>query len=62
MIKFDFVLSDEDASNLIDILNNAAAHALFCGVEDPINITYYREHSAYIKSIIKKVLDGNVRI
>ena len=71
MIKFEFILNDRDASNLIDILNNEHVRILehaqtfikpvMDGV-DQLNYDWYVGHAGYLKSLKDTVLAGNKQV
>ncbi len=68
MIKFEFTLNDQDASNLIDILHNEKVRTLATAQNfikkdmnavDQANLDWYNGHAAYLQSLKEKVLAGN---
>lgn len=74
-IKFEFILSDEDASNLIDILHSEQVRALARAREfmvneapgdvttvDRYNSAWYNAHADYLQLLKEKVLAGNTRV
>ncbi len=70
-VKFEFTLSDIDASNLIDILQNAHVRALDnarkciklkVSAMDQADIDWYNRHADNLKELKQKVLAGNVRV
>lgn len=71
MIKFEFTLSDIDASNLIDIIHSAKCKALSDASQfikssmtraDQANLDWYNGHADYLEGLKQKVLDGNRRV
>lgn len=70
-VKFEFTLSDVDASNLIDIINNEKVRALTRAREflagsvtrvDRANADWYNGHADYLEKLKQKVLAGNTRV
>ncbi len=71
VVKFEFTLSDQDASNLIDILQNEQVRALDRAREflagrvtrvDQANADWYNGHAEYLEGLKQKVLAGNTRV
>ena len=71
MIEFEFTLSDKDASNLIDIIQNAIFNAKFKATKfikpsmtatDQANVDGYNRHADYLEELKQKVLEGNHRV
>ena len=74
MIKFEFILNDQDASNMIDILENEYVrileHAQTFIKPDITDMTrvnqanhdWYIGHAAYLKSLKDTVLAGNKQV
>lgn len=67
-VKFEFTLSDIDASNLLDVIHTAKAKALqdaqkFLAPEmtrvDRANYDWYIGHAEYLEGLKQKVLVGN---
>lgn len=67
-VKFEFTLNDRDASNLIDIIQDAATRALQEGQKfikqdmtrvDRANLDWYTGHADYLEGLKKKILAGN---
>ena len=70
-VKFEFTLSDQDASNLIDILQGEQARALSKSMKfinarmsktDQANLEWYNGHAEYLERLKLKVLEGNMRV
>lgn len=66
-VKFEFVLSDVDATNLMDILQSAKTKALVeagkCLImNNQSGANWYNSHADYIEEIKQKVLAGNTRV
>lgn len=70
-VKFEFTLSDQDASNLIDILQGEQARALSKSMKfinarmsktDQANLDWYNGHAEYLERLKLKVLEGNKRV
>ena len=70
-VKFEFTLSDVDASNLISILHDEKVRALARAQEfikpqmtkvDQANLDWYNGHADYLEDLKKKVLAGNTRV
>lgn len=70
-VKFEFTLSDIDASNLIDILQNEKARVLAKGMDfikpemtnaDRLNLNWCNSHAEYLEGLKQKVLAGNTRV
>lgn len=70
-VKFEFTLSDVDASNLIDIINSEKVRALSRAREflagsvtrvDQANADWYNGHADYLEELKQKVLAGNTRV
>ena len=70
-VKFEFVLNDVDASNLISILQDEKARALARGMDfikpemskaDQANLDWYNGHAEYLEGLKQKVLAGNTRV
>lgn len=70
-VKFDFILSDVDASNLIDIIHSAKCAALEkaqdfintnMSATDRANMDWYNGHAEYLEGLKQKVLAGNTRV
>ena len=66
-VKFEFVLNDVDATNLIDILQSAKTKALVEAGKCLVNnnqsgSNWYNSHADYIEEIKQKVLAGNTRV
>ena len=66
-IKFEFTLSDNDATNLVDILQSAKTKALVDAgkclvVNNQSGANWYNSHADYIEEIKQKVLAGNTRV
>lgn len=66
-IKFEFVLSDVDAINLMEIVNSAKlksmdrmAECLACS--EPSLAALYKRDVEYIKSLIKILTEGSCRV
>lgn len=71
MIKFEFTLSDVDASNLLDIIHSAKCKALHDAMEfikpsmtkvDQANVDWYNGHAEYLDGLKDKILDGHKRV
>lgn len=71
MVKFEFVLNDVDASNLISILHDEKVRALVKAQEfikpqmskvDRANMDWYNGHAEYLEGLIQVVLTGNTRV
>lgn len=71
MIKFEFILSDRDASNLMDIINSAKCKALSDAQEfikpnmssvDEANCNWFNSHADYLEELKQKILEGNTRV
>lgn len=67
MIKFEFTLSDIDATNLIDVLKSAKTKALVeagkcLTINNQYGANWYNSHADYIEEIKQKVLAGNTRV
>lgn len=71
MIKFEFTLSDQDASNLMNVIQNAIVDASFKAQEfikpkmtatDQMNCDWYNSHADYLKELKQKILEGNHRV
>lgn len=74
MIKFEFVLSDIDAGNLIDILNEEQVRARAKATDFlsqsqgsasrvvQANANWYNAHADYLEALKQKVLAGNTRV
>ncbi len=58
MVKFEFTLDDEDAENLINILNDEKCRAL----EKAIDSDWYKGHATYLEHLKQKILAGNTRV
>lgn len=66
-VKFEFTLSDIDATNLMDILHSAKTKALVEAGKCLVNnnqsgANWYNSHADYIEEIKQKVLAGNTRV
>ena len=70
-VKFEFTLSDVDASNLIDIINSEKVRALSRAREflvgsvtrvDQANADWYNGHADYLEELKQKVLASNTRV
>lgn len=70
-VKFEFVLNDVDASNLISILHDEQVRALARAREfikpqmtevDQANCDWYNGHADYLQGLKEKVLAGNTRV
>jgi len=73
-VKFEFVLNDVDASNLISILNDEKVRAMVKAEEydrasaqsrsktDIANRDWYEGHAEYLEGLKQKVLAGNTRV
>ena len=70
-VKFEFILSDVDASNLISILQDEKERALAKGMDfikpqmtkvDRANLDWYNGHAEYLEGLKQKVLAGNTRV
>lgn len=71
-VHFNFVLSDIDASNLIDILHSEAVRARVTAAEFPCDATatqvdianhnWYNAHADYLDRLKQQVLAGNTRV
>lgn len=70
-VKFEFTLSDIDASNLISILHDEQVRALVRAREfikkdmtqvDQANFDWYNRHADYLQELKEKVLAGNTRV
>ena len=69
-VHFDFIVSDEDAMNIMDILNDEisrtgmkiikemANHDLTTAVE--ANIVWYKSHQVYLKELMLKMKNTRV--
>lgn len=71
MIKFEFTLSDIDASNLISILHDAKIAAQHSALDyitmnmsddDAAKLDWFNSHAAYLEGLKQKVLSGNHRV
>lgn len=71
MIKFEFTLTDKDASNLLDILNEAKCKALIDARAfikpnmtraDQANADWYNGHAEYLEGLKQKILTGHSRV
>ena len=71
MVKFEFTLSDHDASNLINILHDEQTRTLDMSNQfitkdmtatDQANVDWCYRHSEYLQSLKEKVLAGNKRV
>lgn len=76
MVKFEFILNDVDASNLINILQDEQTRALDKGNEymaavrqragnhqvAQANANWYYGHAKYLEELKQKVLAGNTRV
>lgn len=72
-VKFEFIISDADAENLIDILNDAVnfarAKAQHCGILfaesgnqlDAANYRWYEGHSEYLNDLKNKIAGSSSR-
>jgi hypothetical protein len=56
-VHFDFVLSDIDAENLFDIINDAKAHCIEQALVENRKpyASAYRKHATYIDGLKKKL-------
>lgn len=71
MVKFEFILSDEDAEYLIGLINSAKFDSLEqaqCLSMSPISeldkktAKWYSSHAEYLDTLKEKILSGNSRI
>lgn len=71
MVKFEFVLNDTDASNLITILHDEKMRAMAKAGEfiaegnnhvARANADWYSRHADYLEGLKQKVLAGNTRV
>ena len=69
-VKFEFELSDKDASNLIDILQSEQTRALARVREfnelqptraNQVNADWYNGHAEYLEGLKQKILAGSSR-
>lgn len=71
MLKFEFVMNNRDASNLIDILNCEKTRALQSAQKflagapnitrvNRMNAAWYEGHAEYLEGIIQTILNGCV--
>lgn len=62
-VRFNFVLTDEDAENLIDLIEEAKASALFESKFNTIPATraWYASRATYLDDLKSKVLKDNTR-
>lgn len=60
MIKFEFILNDVDASNLIRILHNEYVRTKEMSTD--YGDKWYSEHADYLQSLKEKVLAGNKQV
>lgn len=70
-VKFEFTLSDIDASNLIDIIQQDICRTRFGATEfiktpmtatDQANLDWHNKHAEYLEGLKQKVLSGNKRV
>ena len=69
-VKFEFILSDVDAGNLLDILNGERTRAMsearfYITRHDPASQStadWYDRHADYIEELKQKILQGNTRV
>lgn len=70
-VKFEFILSDVDASNLIGILQYEKARTLAKSREfikpkmndvDRANLDWYEGHAEYLEELKQKVAAGTTRV
>ena len=70
-VRFEFILSDVDASNLMDIIHGAKCAALekaqdfikpTMSAADQANLDWYNGHAEYLEGLKQKVLAGNTRV
>lgn len=61
MIKFEFTLSDTDASNLIDIIQEEKVRTLSRAIENPENMIWYKNHADYLENLKQTIVSGSIR-
>ena len=61
MVKFEFTLSDIDASNLIDIIQEEKVRTLARAIENPENMTWYKTHADYLENLKQTIVSGSIR-
>lgn len=69
-VKFEFILSDVDAQNLVSILKDertrmlvqAGKHMVQTGQVAEANAAWYNRHADYLEELTKKILAGNTRV
>lgn len=69
-VRFEFTLSDIDASNLIGILHDEKVRTLAKAIEhaghldevSQYNVDWYNRHADYLEELKQKVLAGNRRV
>lgn len=69
-VKFEFILDDVDAENLISIIDNARQHAERDAFKfesqhptqvSEANATWYRRHAVYLGELKQKITAGSSR-
>lgn len=60
MVKFEFTLNDEDASNLLDIIQSEKIRMLEMALDDELKARadWYRSHAEYLVKLKQQILAG----
>ena len=60
MIKFEFTLNDEDAANLLDIIQHEKTRVLEMALfdETQARTDWYRNHAEYLEKLKQQILAG----
>ena len=61
MVRFEFTLSDIDASNLVDIIQEEKARILALALDDLENMDWYKKHADYLENMKQTVIAGSTR-
>jgi hypothetical protein len=61
MVKFEFTLDDQDAENLMDIIQSEKVRVMAMSLDNPNNASWYSSHADYIENIKQTILAGSSR-
>jgi hypothetical protein len=61
MVRFEFTLSDIDASNLVDIIQGEKVRILALALDDLENMDWYKKQADYLENMKQTVVAGSTR-